>query len=61
MNHKDKESSYYDRMNSTMSHKIKAIAPIVTKNKDKENLPLFSCYKLSNIVKVRVKFDFRKE
>lgn len=36
MNHKDKESSYYDRMNSTMSHKIKAIAPIVTKNKDKD-------------------------
>ena len=34
MNHK--ESSYYDRMNSTMSHKIKAIAPIVTKNKDKD-------------------------
>lgn len=31
MNHK--ESSYYDRMNSTMSHKIKAIAPIVTENK----------------------------
>ena len=34
MNHK--ESSYYDRMNSTMSHKIKAIAPIVTENKDND-------------------------